>query len=369
MIPNTPDWGLVANERFGTAAKPYFRTAIHEIGHAMGLYHNTVDNGFMNTTDVIAASATPANPFPNNIQWSHATDDQKRLRHMPDIYVRPGGTPFGTSYATTPISPDDLESPAEELQLEVSPVLEAVPVGAPVRVNVVLKNVSDHAVVAPAKIGLSVDVVRGRVVGPQGLERTFSPLQLCVDDQPLGVLAPGESVAGSLTLLRGGEGALFPSSGMHTVEVTVTWHVAGIGRTVQGRTGVMVTPVADDAHARAAARLLSTPDVHLALVLGGDHLEEGIAALQTALDNPVLRPHYAYVEFKRRAQRFGRRRPEVDVDLIDDSTVMSQAEMSKLDRIAKDAVAVGQDAAASKLKGKVKRVAPAAQDGKAKVEL
>lgn len=65
---------------------------MHEIGHAMGLLHNTVNNGFMNTTDVIAASATPpANPFPNNVIFSYADDDKRRLRHYPDIHVRPGG--------------------------------------------------------------------------------------------------------------------------------------------------------------------------------------------------------------------------------------------------------------------------------------
>ena len=38
---------------------PYFRTAVHEIGHARGLYHNPVDNGFMHTTPDIAANAVP----------------------------------------------------------------------------------------------------------------------------------------------------------------------------------------------------------------------------------------------------------------------------------------------------------------------
>jgi hypothetical protein len=87
MIPNTPEWGLVKNIRFGAAASHTFAPRSMRIGHAMSLYHNTVDNGIMNTTDVIAASATPANPFPNNILWSHASNDQKRLRTA--RYARP----------------------------------------------------------------------------------------------------------------------------------------------------------------------------------------------------------------------------------------------------------------------------------------
>ena len=61
----------------------------------------------------------------------------------------------------------------------------------------------------------------------------------------------------------------------------------------------MVTPPVDDAHAEAALKVLTTPDALLTLALGGDHLDEGIEAIQAALDNPVLRPHFAYIEAKR----------------------------------------------------------------------
>ena len=359
VIPDLPEWGLVRNMRFGTAAKPYFRTIVHEVGHGMGLYHNTVDNGFMNTTDVIAGSATPANPFPNNIQWSYAADDEKRLRHMPDIHVRPGGTPFGTSYATTPISPDDLADEATELTLEVSPLLEAVPLGAPVRVNLKLVNRGTDATLAPATLGLGGGFVSGRVIGPQEAERGFSPLQICLDAEPLTVLAPAGTITGSLTLLRGGQGALFPSPGIHVVEVTATWHIEGISRQVTGRTQVMVMPAQDEAHAAAAMKVLATPDTLLTLVLGGDHLPEGIAAVKVALANPVLRPHFAYVEAKRQLDRFGARKPNAKAadELIDDTTVMSNEEMKRLFRRVETARAQNGDAAAATLASKVKSVA------------
>ena len=348
VIPNTAEWGLVKGMRFGTATMPYYRTAVHETGHAMGLYHNTVNNGFMNTTDVISASATPSNPFPNNIEWSFASDDQKRLRHMPDIYVRPGGTPFGTSYATTPISPTDLVVEAIGLRLEVSPLLETVPLGAPVRVNLSLTNVSDRPMEAPSSLSLGSGFVKGKVINPSGGIRTFSPLVLCVDQLALRTLQPGESVTNSLTLLRGAHGALFPATGVHRITVEVYWDAGGGAEAeVIGEANVMVTPAIDDAHARAALRVLSTPDALLTLVLGGDHLKDGIEAIQTALKTPVLRPHFAYVEARRVAERFGKRKANLKAaaELIDDSTVMSPAEIKRAATLVKTQ---GADSAAGK---------------------
>ena len=66
-------------------------------------------------------------------------------------------------------------------------------------------------------------------------------------------------------------------------------------------------------------------------VLGGDHLTDGIEAIQTAIANPVLRPHFAQVESKRLAERFGKRKADLKAaaKLIDDSSVMSPAEINK----------------------------------------
>ena len=54
---------------------------------------------------------------------------------MPDIWVRPGGVPFGAAYGTAPMSADDAVVEPEGLRLDVEPLLAAVPIGAPVRVR------------------------------------------------------------------------------------------------------------------------------------------------------------------------------------------------------------------------------------------
>lgn len=357
-VPTSAEWGLVKGVRFGTATSPYFRTAVHETGHAMGLYHNTSDNGFMNTTDVIANnSLSPGSAaFPNNVQWSYHADDAKRLRHIPDIYVRPGGTPFGTSYATTPISPTDMELSAEGLLLTVTPVHASAPLGAPIRLNLELTNTTDEPVPAPATLSMKSGFVRGHVTDPAGTVRTFSPIILCVEDHPMVRLKPRQGVRNSMTLLRGSQGALFPMPGAYRVDVEVHWDQGGVEVVTTGSTDVMVSSASDEAHAQAALKVLSTPDTLLTLVVGGDHLTEGIEAIQTALKNPVLRPHYAYIEAKRLGERFGTRKANLKAvaDLLDDAVVMSPAEIRRAAELAKTDASDGaaKKAIAKRLKQK-----------------
>jgi len=340
IIPDTPEWGLVRNLRFGTAKAPFFRTAVHELGHAMALFHTTVDNGFMNTTDVIAASATPMNPFPTNIKWNYADENLKQLRHYSDEFVRPGGTAFGTASTTTPpISPTDRIVEVPELELRVAPLLEQVPIGAPVRVNISLVNRGKTVQRVPARLSLKTDFVRGWVSGPSDTVRSFSPVIRCIEDQPTTELQPGAEISDALTLLRGAEGALFPSSGLHEITVEVRWDVEPMEVVVRGTATVLVTGARDAEHAAAAHKVLATPDAHLVLVLGGDHLHEGIEAVETAVSDPVLRPHFAVIEAKRLAQRAGKRRPQLSkaAALVDEYTVMSGPELGKLAKLVKAA--------------------------------
>jgi hypothetical protein len=88
-IPTTPEWGLVQGRRFGTTAA-YLRTAVHELGHAMGLDHNDRGAHFMRETTAIARESGPI-PFPKSIAWTFSPLDEHRLRHWPDPVVRPGG--------------------------------------------------------------------------------------------------------------------------------------------------------------------------------------------------------------------------------------------------------------------------------------
>lgn len=94
VFPDTAaKWGTLRGKRFDDTVA-FFRTAVHELGHAMGLGHNAGGTHFMSTTESIASAAADGT-FPANVNWSFSRDDEFRLRHWPDIVVRPGGARLG----------------------------------------------------------------------------------------------------------------------------------------------------------------------------------------------------------------------------------------------------------------------------------
>jgi hypothetical protein len=224
-----------------------------------------------------------------------------------------------------------------DLELVIEPLLKEVPIGAPVRVNVTLINRGNEAVVIPEDIGLKSSHMTGAVSNPSGVERSFRPLVYYEKLEQLQSLEPGKSITTSLTLLRGGQGALFPTSGVADITVKVGWDIAdGLKGYVMGQTTVMVTPSVDKSHAAVAHTVLTTPDTLPVLVLGGDHLKDDISAVQQALDDEILRPHYACVEARRLAQRFFGRGADVEAAKVLVSgweVVMSDAEKAKLEKM------------------------------------
>ena len=304
-IPTTPEWGLVQGQRSGAATDVLFRTAVHEIGHALGLQHNLRDNGFMNATNTIAASATADTPFPKNVKWAFSEADKRRLRHFPDVYVRPGGTAFGAVMKTLAATGtfDEAEKPTEDVVFTAQPLMEKVPIGAPVRVELTLQNTSKNDQLLPNDISLKSGFVKGKVTNALGEERAFSSLIVCMDAEELSILRSGEKRISSLTLLRGPQGALFPEAGFYDITIDIHWENGEIHGFATTTASVNISAAESLDHAKVAKKLLATPDLLLTLVFGGDNLPKGVAALKLALKQPILRPHFVFAEVRRLVQK------------------------------------------------------------------
>jgi hypothetical protein len=205
-------------------------------------------------------------------------------------------------------------------------------------------------------LSLSSGSVRGEVTDPSGTVRTFSPLIVSESAAGSPRLDPGKFLEASLTLFGGRQGSLFPQAGVYRLLVEASWLNDGLGAFSVGTATITVSDAVDAAHANAARTVLDTPETLLVIALGGDHLKEGIAAVGAALDNAVLRPHFAYVEAKRLATRFGNRLPDLAAAgaLIDGTTVMSSDEFRKAVQIVSDnAGSDGAQALVQSLKARV----------------
>ncbi len=343
-IPNEKVWGDLQGKVLGKEPRPYFRTAVHEIGHAQHLFHNPLHGGFMQK---IRDTAGRPGRFPEEIEWYFSQEDARRLRHMPDPWVRPGGLSWGHGYVSSPVAEEDLIEAAPHLSLEVRPCrlpgeaaedLHKLPFGAPLRLRVRLASEGKMSV--PEALSLKSGQLTGEFVDPSGTARSFVPLVLTVDEPRFRVLAGKQEMVHELTLLRGSEGALLPVPGYYRVVVHLTWDTESRDLRllrVTGRSALRVEPPETDKQERAALAVLDTPNIMLPLVFGASQ-DDGVDALKKAVDDAILGPHYAVIEAKRLAgQATSLKHFAAAAKLIDERSVLTGAESLRLAEIVEKA--------------------------------
>lgn len=341
--PNYIRYGDFRKKPFHTAGGAFFRTAVHEIGHAMMLRHprNPRENHIMQITDNLARYPNVHERFPNNIKWCFSPKDHHLLCHLPDIAIRPGGLSFRNKLYAIPISERDEVLRADGLELEVNAQHDLVPIGAPIRINFKLKNVSGEKKEVPGSLSIKTGGISGYVIEPTGTSQDFSTIVHSIGDITTEKLEKNEEKIHSVTLLWGAKGPLFPSPGFYRIVIEVEWTVDGTRVQCCGSTGIMVSAPKDDKHARAALTVFSNPDILVTLAVGGDHMKEGNEIIEKAIENPTLKPHFNILKAKRYGMRFFSRDPNLAkaCDIIEDDkdaeeeTVMSHAEVYRMAKI------------------------------------
>lgn len=290
------------------------RTTFHEVGHLMGLSHRS-EPAAMGRQRIMATTQDLRNSTPHGATLESVarpefhSSDLALLNHRPDLEIRPGGSAFapGSSLLGDGFGESRWRTD-RNLHLRVEPVLDEVPLGAPVRLHLRLWNSGRRGVAAPARLRLITGHVEGWVMRTEpgrrpplaaraALRHRFRSLTLPEIADWLQPLPPRsrEIRTGSMSLLRGPGGALFPETGTYTIEVEV--YCARGHRNLRVTARCVVRVVAGVGVDLAAARaVLAEPQSHLLLELGGIHLRRGVGVVQRANIDSGLQPHWRFTE-------------------------------------------------------------------------
>jgi hypothetical protein len=296
----------------------------------------------MMTTDALArvVNQPSGKKFPDYVKFEFSTGDAQRLRHWPDVLVRPGTDADATVLpaVTVPVFPDpgqDEKPPpkrelARDVCLHATPLddVAEVPLGAPVRIVYELIYLGDEAREArvPENPSLRSGALAIRVTAPDGSVRSVVPM---VNDDDAGKLAriarvplqrnPAsqnkqdnsypDRIPAAVTLLDEDNRPLFPSPGEYTLHLEVSWwnrdpedKGRGVEYFVEDQTKIMITPPRTPDHVEAARLVLGTPELQEVLVRQSTSFHAANEALEKALECQVLEPHFAYIDFRVRAE-------------------------------------------------------------------
>lgn len=358
-FPDDERFGSARGQRLGDVPKAAFHNLMHELGHAMGLLHRFYGEGFMQALVFIAfhmnamadphsgSSDSPATAqpkvFPDTLVFHYDPDDLIRLRHHPDMWVRPGGAPFEQGYSALPVpDADAITDVSSQLELTAKPLRRKVPLGAPVKLQLRLTNVIQRNLPGPALLSLSDGSVAGRVIGPEGQAHPFSGAAP-IDYLPTETLAPGGSLFHGETLLRGPQGALFSEPGCYRIEVEAGWVGPGGIARVGTACEVVITPPRNRRHRRVARQTLAAEGLSILLIFrpdpgtedqpGNDAIARAAEVLQRALETPELRDSFAPVE----ARRLGETDLPAAARLIEKSSLLTTSDIEHLLTLARKA--------------------------------
>lgn len=309
-FPSKPQYGSASGQRLVDVPEAAFFTLVHELGHAMGLTHRFRGTGFMQALASIAEQVSPQNSFPDNLGFEFDPLDEVRLRHYPDMWVRPGGVPFEQGFSTLPIpDADAFTDVSGQLELLAMPLRRIVPLGAPVKLQLRLTNRSDGPLPGPSVLSLAKGSVFGRVIGPGSQVHPFSAAAP-YDFLGTKELPKGESLYRGETLWRGPKGPLFPVPGFYRIEVEAGW--VGPGGIAQASTQceVLVTMPRNRRHQRVALDLLRSEDLAILLIFRSvpsesaqykERLEAAVRVLWRAFEVEELKAILAPIEALRLA--------------------------------------------------------------------
>lgn len=314
----------------------YYRTAIHEVLHAMGLQHrdNMSDNNLLEITTNIIRSA-PAN-FPNNINFDLSeegeSDDRIYLKHSPDSLVRSGMSRFEALTSNTPLSQSVPVNITKFISLNIKESGLTIPFGAPVRVEFSIDNPGDKEGVMRIPESLSLKSTNMTVeIERNGDKGYVSSLvkRLDSDNVKLISLQPGESKVGSVTLIHDQTGPIYTQVASYNLTLSLQWSDGEQFYAAKGEASINVVPVKTTSSESRVLNLISRKDLLRGIAIGG-RLQLG--TIKKLCGYKILGPYYRYFLIKNYLTPYFNEEPSVNTAMsyIVKGFIASDEEYAKL---------------------------------------
>lgn len=340
----------------GLSDAAFLRATAHELGHTFNLHHEDSDPGTLMRTPVgqsgfvlSARSQSHLDTHPEDKVWPNAGS----FDDFTNAHAQGHGaslTALGNAEASSP------------LMLDLAPVPASPVLGEPIYLVATLENTGSTPAAAPNGLEPEEGATEIVISGPDGARRTFVPLILVDQIAAEADLEPGARRMAEFPIFYGGRGWTFDRVG--TYLLSATYRGPGGAPTVAAKPVVLQVSEGDPA-ARAlvdngeAGRQAGT----FLTWLGGDHLDQGIAALERVVDQY---PESVLAAYARVALGVSLSRDAVDsggrgirdadcgealrlLDGVDDSKLPPMLRMRKALSQASCQVRLGDDQAARRL--------------------
>lgn len=219
------------NQPLGSSPEAFLRTLVHEVGHALNLFHPKHDvhapdvgREIMNQTGDVIGFASALNPYPINIVWAFHNHDVVSLIHSPDPQVKPGWRNFGFGHGSLwsgMATPTDIAGlPAtervEHLELSVEMATQVF-VGEYLTAKVTLTNTGESAREVTTLLSLAHGDLMFSRTKPDGSIEHLLDVTVACGPRPMVILEPGQSVSSQVQVFFTNGGHTFEEPGRHTI--------------------------------------------------------------------------------------------------------------------------------------------------------
>lgn len=178
--------------------------------------------------------------------------------------------------------------------LAIAHLQYSLPLGAPVRLQCKLKNISSKDQWIPIDEKGFNGSVSGMVIDPLGKILEWESINDTQENLPLRRIKNGEQISFTTILLYGKDGPLFRNEGYYRIVTEVNWEHGDTKIRVSGDTVIKITGAESPEHLRAVQKIFASPEIFKDIINRNNLIKVKDPVFQHVIKQRVLKPHFDF---------------------------------------------------------------------------